>query len=265
MSENRSKAIIGVFGGDDAEAVRAAKMLGGVIARHKQILLTGGTRPGNESVKQSAIAGVGSSQWVGVERADTIGHAESDKGFVIFSNIGHRRNYLEACLCDAAVGLKGGDGTISEVVFALALRKPVALVGDHWRENGSLDGAERPRVLKSMVERAFYRVGTARSGRPDLDQLLNEAAINAGLEQLPPYGYFPINAAGDAIGWIMGQLASCPKAGHFPRLAGYEDVAAAYHNWLRVACDLHLPRADQPSIGGGTTPEAEPLYGLQSQ
>lgn len=237
MDHHRTKAVVAVFGGADPEAVRLAKTLGEMIARSGQILLTGGSGPGDATVKESATAGAGNSPWVGVERTAAIGFAVRGPGFVINSDLGHRRNYLEACLCDAAIALWGGDGTISEAVFSLALRRPVALVGDRWHDHGSLDRFDRPEVLQSMVERAFRRVGLPPSNRPDLDKLLNIPAINAGLEQLPQYRYFRTSAVGEAVGWIVNVLASGPKAGSFPQLAGYEDVAAAYQKWLRAACE----------------------------
>jgi predicted Rossmann-fold nucleotide-binding protein len=45
----------------------------------------------------------------------------------------HRRNYAEACICDGAIAFEGGDGTISEVLFALQLGHPVIVVGPGHR------------------------------------------------------------------------------------------------------------------------------------
>ena len=234
MTDKRAKAIIAVFGGEDRDAVATAKKLGAEIARRGQILLTGGSAPGTKYVKDSAIDGVGSSPWVGVERKPKkVAASESGSGLVIYTDLDNKRNYLEACLCDAAIGLKGGDGTISEVTFALALQRPVVLVGDHWKAEGSLDGSTRQAVLASMVQHAFTRVRRTLTGRPDFDALLNEVAIRGGLEQLPPFTYVSSsNPPEDAIDWILKVLASRHKAGGFPALAGYRDVAQTYRDWL---------------------------------
>ena len=68
MTTSRAKAIIAVFGSNDDKAVAFAKRLGAAIAKREHILLTGGKGPGPRPVKASAIAGVGSSPWIGVER-----------------------------------------------------------------------------------------------------------------------------------------------------------------------------------------------------
>jgi len=236
MTDIRARAIIAVFGGDDRDAVAIAKKMGGIIAQKGHILLTGGTRAGTDSVKHSAIDGVGSSPWVGVDRAKTIDASESDGGFIIQTDLDHKRNYVEACLCDAAIGLKGGDGTLSEVTFALSLQRPVALLGDHWKHDWFLDAPNRLKTLSSMVDRAFSRVGKQPSGKPSLDAVFNERVIRDGLNQLPPYNYLTAtNTPEDAVDWIIGSLyASGDKrlAGAFPFIEGYERVAAQYDEWL---------------------------------
>jgi uncharacterized protein (TIGR00725 family) len=149
MSESRTKVIIAVFGGDDPDAVDRARKLGALIAGRSHILLTGGTRPGTNPVRESAILGAGSSPWVGVGRANKIDAAELDRGFVIYTDLGHKRNYLEACLCDAAIGLTGGDGTVSEVTFSLALQRPVVF--------GATTGSAPARSMTLVVRRCSLR------------------------------------------------------------------------------------------------------------
>ncbi len=234
MKEKRSRAVIGVFGGSAPDAVEAAKGLGMEIGRRGQILLTGGSGPGTKAVKDGAIDGVGSSPWVGVERAPKkIAFSESQNGCVIYTDLDHKRNYLEACLCDAAIGLPGGDGTVSEITFALALQRPVVLLGNHWTAGGSLDGPRRAAVLDSMVTSAFRRVRTDKTGKPDFDALLNDATIRDGLAELPPYKYvLSLREPAEAIDWILEVFASRPKSGAFPALRDYRDVAISYGKWL---------------------------------
>jgi hypothetical protein len=119
MTVKRIKRIIAVFGGSkDADVLACAEELGRTIAEENQILLTGGTRPARDAVKNSAICGAGSSPWVGVDRAspgntDWSTAPEPGFGFLVRSDLDHKRNYLEACMCDAAIGLQGGIGTES--------------------------------------------------------------------------------------------------------------------------------------------------------
>ncbi len=233
MSGARTKAIIAIFGGNDDDAVNRAKALGGLLAKRFHILLTGGTKPGSQSVKESAIAGVGPSSWIGVERADRIDTAKPGNGFIIYTDLGHKRNYLEACLCDAAIGLSGGDGTVSEVTFSLALQRPVVFVGDDWKRDGSLDDSGRATVLKSMVSRTFNRVGRTPSGKPDFDALVNESVIQQALTQLPPYIYLDSSKSSeDAVNWIEDILKTRKKAGHFPILEDYKPVISEFDAWL---------------------------------
>jgi hypothetical protein len=87
MTEIRARAI---FGSHDSDAVTVAKRLGAVVAQRGQILLTGGTKCGTTSVKESAICGAGSSPWVGVGRDNRIYTSEAGTGFVIYTDLGHK-------------------------------------------------------------------------------------------------------------------------------------------------------------------------------
>jgi predicted Rossmann-fold nucleotide-binding protein len=137
----RTKRIIAIFGGSGTkypEVLKAAEDLGQEIAGQRQILLTGGIRKdeGDErSAKGRAIKGAGSEPWVGVERKQSGAKLadQLEQHFCMISDLNHLRNYLEANMCDAAIGLAGDEGTKSEVTSALALGRPVAFVGDYWK------------------------------------------------------------------------------------------------------------------------------------
>src|SRR2546430_17207576 len=107
----RTKRIIAVFGGSPKQPIlESAKELGRLVAAHDQILLTGGTRPVLDSVKNAAICGAGSSPWVGVDRKSPVraeNSTESKRGLVISSDLGHARNYL-SCLQTFRTRLVGG-------------------------------------------------------------------------------------------------------------------------------------------------------------
>jgi predicted Rossmann-fold nucleotide-binding protein len=232
--KKRTKRVIAVFGGLTAPAVlKSAEELGHVVAAEGQILLTGGTRCAEDSVKNAAICGAGSSPWVGVEREAPVRaerQNDSKQGFVIFSDLNHKRNYLEACLCDAAIALEGGSGTLSEVTCALSLGRPVALVGAGWREQYDLDDAgNRSTILDGMVSRTLERFEHSQG----LEALLTKDALRAGLNHLPSFGYFELGAEGDAVAWIESVLPegrSLP--GTFPQIEGHQGVAREYEAWL---------------------------------
>jgi len=84
---SRTRAIIGVFGGRDAIAVARAKEIGALLAARGQIVLTGGEKAGESSVKESAIAGAGESPWIGVLRNGPIDSKSSNGGFLIHSGL----------------------------------------------------------------------------------------------------------------------------------------------------------------------------------
>ena len=246
MTNSRAKAIIAVFGGGDARAVAFAKRLGAAIADRKQILLTGGKGTGAEAVKDSAITGVGSSPWIGVHRPSLIPVRadcyEKSAGFVIVSDLDHKRNYLEAALCDAAIGLAGKEGTYSEVVFALSLHRPVALVGNSWKEKWPVDRHKEPETAASA---AMKRVGRVADDRPLLQKLLNEETILLGLKSLPADCYRYFGSENDVepenvVDWILTSL----KPGNrfeltrdFPMIEGDEKVMKHYRMWLAEHAD----------------------------
>jgi predicted Rossmann-fold nucleotide-binding protein len=243
MNGKRTKRIIAVFGGSKkADVLDFAEKLGRIIAEEKQILLTGGTGPARGDVKNAAILGAGSSPWIGVDRRkpDEVRRLgpgakwsrEPQQGFLIRSDLNHKRNYLEACMCDAAIGLEGEEGTVSEVTSALSLQRPVALVGDYWKRHYDLD-EYRSRVLDSMVDATFKRFKDS-GGSTALDSRLDPKRIRGALASLPHYKYFDSQATPEAVAsWIISVLPDGEGfAGYFPSMEGHEEVAAAYKKWL---------------------------------
>lgn len=232
MDAGRTRAIIGIFGSTEPEAIALARELGAEVAGRGHIVLTGGTGPGDRAVKESAITGAGTSPWIGVDPSDPIGTLPKGSGFVIGTGLRDKRNYLEAQMCDAAIGLKGGPGTVSEVTFALSLGRPTALVRDGWATAKCLDGTTGELLIDTMVELSFGRVGTEPAGIPAFDELLNEAAIREGLTRPGQHRYFPEATAAAVTDWIVQALSSSGMRGSFPPIEGYENVAAAYRHWL---------------------------------
>lgn len=222
----RRKAIIAVFGSADAEGIALARKLGAAIAASENIVLTGGTGAGGSAVKESAIEGANGSPWVGVDpKGVKKGIVEAGRGLIVRTDLGDRRNFLEACLCDAAFGIVGGDGTTSEVTFSLALHRPVVLLGN-W---APLDVANREATLNSRVKSSFARMGSDVA----LGGLLDRTKVCEQLRTLPPYAYRQVaDKPSDLVDWVSRQLGE-PLPGTFPEINGYADVRAAYNAWLR--------------------------------
>jgi hypothetical protein len=230
----RTKRIVAVFGGSSApsaDVLACAKKLGHTITERGHVLLTGGTGPGDKSVKAVAIEGAGSERWVGVDQSGPDRTEEKDGGLVVWTGLGHKRNYLEACICDAAVALPGGDGTVSEVTSSLSLDRPVAFVGD-WDADVDLDALDRSSVLKDIVQRTQTRFGNG-TGTDEITPLIAEESLLRALQQLPPYRYFELCEAQAAVEWIESVVPGPPPfQGEFPRLAALEEVARDFERWI---------------------------------
>jgi hypothetical protein len=135
-------------------------------------------------------------------------------------------------MCDAAIVLPGGDGTVSELTSALSLNRPVAFVGE-WRAAVDLDAADRPAVLEGIAERT--QALFARSAPvTEIDPFVTKEALCRALGSLPSYQYFELSQAADAVEWIESVVPG-PFAGTFLPIAGLEHVKESYETWVQQA------------------------------
>ena len=167
---------IAVFGGaDDDLTCDAAEQIGYEIGRSHAILLTGGDDPRAQDLKGRVLAGAcrarkrgAMAPWIGVVREAPIRDpktgvfreqprrdprfVDDGLGLVLKPGGNHRRNYAEAEFCDAAIAFAGGVGTSSEVLFCLALGKPLVLIGDSWpSQYPMVSGANDREALKAKA------------------------------------------------------------------------------------------------------------------
>jgi hypothetical protein len=186
-------------------------------------------------VKQDAIAGARpSGRWVGV--VNGVGRAATydadETSFVLRPGIGHRRNFLEAAMCDAAIVLEGGDGTVSELVSTLCLGKPVLLVGETWRRGrpdvrGLFDGADADR--RSLVEVTRRRLDAATG---PMAQQVREVVVEERLVVTPACRYAELaEGAATATAWLEA-VVGAPRTGALPAINYFDDVRAPYDDWL---------------------------------
>jgi predicted Rossmann-fold nucleotide-binding protein len=140
MRIEKDVPVIAVFGGNAAspDELAAACLLGAEIGRSGAVLLTGGDGSDPGTVKDAAIRAADEAAtpddpaaWVGVRNAPAAAAPEprGPRSVVVTPGGGHRRNFVEACLCDAAIAIGGGPGTASEALFSLYLGRPVVIVG----------------------------------------------------------------------------------------------------------------------------------------
>jgi hypothetical protein len=175
------------------------------------------------------------------------------KGGVVYSDMGHQRNLLEAWLCDAAIVLKGAEGTISEAVSALCLGKPVLLAGSTWAEDCSASNR-----LVANAQDALYRLFNTRDLAEDQKSSLvgtTLVRLEEGNEDGPMKHLIASTFQSDKIqfrehsyltpktgleeacqiiaGWLT-ELQELPRTGEFPHLGGkYDGVKEKYDEWLR--------------------------------
>ena len=155
----RRVPIIAVFGSTVEETLELAKLIGVEIARQNGILLTGGEGIPEDAVKEWAITGAESVRsasclgaWIGVPRDKSkriFVPNPNDLSGKIYTGLNHKRNYIEAWLCDAAIALEGGEGTRSEITFCLSLQKPVVRIGN-WKTKYPLDQPETLSLLLKL-------------------------------------------------------------------------------------------------------------------
>jgi uncharacterized protein (TIGR00725 family) len=254
----RTAPVIAVFGSGDHTDV--AEALGAEIARRSCILLTGGGRGADgPAVTESGLAGAEAARRdegllgarVGVlrrrkgdERVE-VDVEDGDTKIVLDLAVGHRRNYLNAHLCDAAIALDGGEGTKSEVAFCLALGRPVVLVGPVW--GGEFPVTRTHEAYDAFVGAAHHRVPPDRDNGPvelnrrigrAYEALADDFRKGARLDVV----HRPIDAPPEALvreaeaaALRVGPVGGLPDLGDAER----RSVADRYGAWLR-AVDARL-------------------------
>jgi predicted Rossmann-fold nucleotide-binding protein len=155
--------VIAVFGGAKDDLTRdAAEQIGYEIGLSRAILLTGGDDPRAQDLKGRALAGAcrarncgAMAPWIGVVREQPRRDprfVDDGLGLVLQPGGNHYRNYAEAEFCNAAIAFKGEEGTSSEVLFCLALGKPLILIGDSWpSQYPMVSGAHAREALKAKA------------------------------------------------------------------------------------------------------------------
>jgi predicted Rossmann-fold nucleotide-binding protein len=223
--------VIATFGGGSPtkEISKVAKKIGVELAANIEwIVLSGGADPGaDQSVKNRVLVGPAARPakgWIGVLRGTKVEARASGSGLVLETTLGHKRNYLEACLCDAAIVLPGGVGTLSEAVSTLCLHKPAVFVGNEWTKslpklmdavaNKQLDRG----VRDAWIDRALR--GLWRGPRSYIDQLIVRDLVPGNLVNLESHiAYLPTASWSQILMTLRRLLAQSTAVHGFPSLA----------------------------------------------
>lgn len=120
-----SKILISVIGGHkvDQETAKQAQAIGEEIAKIGAILVCGGLSGVMEFAAKGAKKAGGIT--VGILPGDDKNSANPHIDISIATGLGYTRNTLVAGCADIVIALAGETGTLSEIAFALNLKKPV--------------------------------------------------------------------------------------------------------------------------------------------
>lgn len=251
-SSHRGPRVVAVFGGNrvPAEVGEVARRTARRIAGAGGVVLSGGAGSSSRNVKDEANAAArAAGRWVAVLNSTgrPRGCSPEDAGLVLRPEIGDQRNLLEASLCDACVVLAegAGGGTLSELVAALCLGRPVLLLGDpaadgDWRTVHGWFGPGVPGPLadddaaRRVVDRVRATLGTSPLLAPLVDAHVTTGNLRLG------DGCSLLSPADDdaARTWIEQRVTERPL-GRFPDVAGPDqdarelrDLGPAYEAWL---------------------------------
>lgn len=156
MKTNRTLKI-GVLGPHDCskEERKIGFAVGAELARRGAILVCGGLGGMMEAAAEGAKSEKGVT--VGILPGEKASAANEFIDIALPTGLGAVRNALIVRACDAAIAIRGGYGTLSEIAFALRLGVPVVGL-ETWSvvRNGKTDqGIHVARTPKDAVEKAL--------------------------------------------------------------------------------------------------------------
>lgn len=151
MSSSPKKIRIGVIGTSepDARLYRIAKEVGREIARRDGVLICGGLGGVMEAAAKGAQQKGGLT--IGILPAEDTSLANPYIDIPIATGIGEARNIIIVRSAEALIAIGKGFGTLSEISFALKMKKP--LVGiETWDVSSQILSADKP---SEAVEKAI--------------------------------------------------------------------------------------------------------------
>jgi uncharacterized protein (TIGR00725 family) len=158
------KLKIGVIGGGTATARQcdAAREVGRLIAARGAILVCGGLGGVMEAACKGASDSGGTT--IGILPGSSSGDANPYVQIAVPTGMGHARNVIVAMTSDCLVAVGGSYGTVSEIVLARKLGRPVAVLEPfefvprgEW-SSGIIWGREPSTLLAELVS-AVGKVG----------------------------------------------------------------------------------------------------------
>lgn len=154
MADSRNKMYIGVIGaGHCTKKLRdLATEVGGEIAKAGAVLVCGGL----DGIMKGAANGAKSENGttIGILPGIDKGEANEYIDYSICSGFGEARNLIIIRTADAVIALPGMFGTLSELGFALKMKKPVISLGS-WDVT---DAVVKAKDAKEAVKLALQKI-----------------------------------------------------------------------------------------------------------
>ena len=142
-------ARISVFGGRkiSKENYNKAYNIGKLLDINNYLVYCGG----GEGVMEAVAKGVqeNGGQCVGILKGKSTDEMNSYIDIPIATNMGITRNALLAYSCNAAVAISGQYGTLSEIAYALQLKKTVIGLGT-WDIDGVINAIDEKEIINKL-------------------------------------------------------------------------------------------------------------------
>lgn len=151
MSEKSEKRnIIAVIGGRQAPKamLKEAEQAGALIALSRAVLLCGGLGGIMRSAARGAKRAGGLT--VGILPQEDTGRANEYIDIPIATGMGIGRNVIIARTADAVIAISGEYGTLSEIAFALQMKKPVVGIGS-WDIDGMVEAENAEDAVRKVL------------------------------------------------------------------------------------------------------------------
>jgi hypothetical protein len=152
LNKNREKKlIVAVIGGHacDKKVEQISIKLGKLLAKVGAIIVTGGLNGVMEAVSKGAKNEGGLT--VGILPSEDKNAANPYVDIPIPTGLGYTRNTIVAGCADAVIALPGEYGTLSEIAFALNMKKLVIGLGS-WTIPGVLEVATAEEAVAKVLE-----------------------------------------------------------------------------------------------------------------
>lgn len=145
------KPIIAVIGGRKAEKhlLKEAETVGRLIAKRSSILICGGLSGVMEAVSKGAKSEGGLT--IGILPQEHKRDANEYIDIPIATGLGIGRNVIIVRTADALIAIGGEYGTLSEIAFALQMRKPVVGIRT-WDIKGVIPATDAEDAVNKVFE-----------------------------------------------------------------------------------------------------------------